>query len=566
MRSLLFMVAMLGGAACITNERAPDRPDADGAGAAETGEVVAEGVDDAVEAATGDDAEVADEADVPLCGPGDCDDQNPCTIDTCEPATGCDYANASDTVACIRADAVAGCHDLVFQAPSYCNGDGACIAGPTQNCASPAPADCQRAACDGVTGCGSEPVPDGEKCLLPIDFSDACVDGERHDADTCASGICQDAYSTSCAVGYCEVGACAGKGCAVANMGRDASMGTGAQWAFNAYVRAADGAVVLWRGRVLVKDGAWAGTVTARGDEALAQNVSGEYCASADGELSWRFSANEGFGGLTFRGLLSLNADLGVAWEEGGTAFMLLHKVVTLPANNVKGRTFRVFGFGPADGATEAFVGALAVDQLGVVSGSWVTSAGKTETLGGSVLLVQPNVNLSLTVGDDVQTWHGLNAGTTGITWFVRHRVDTAQYESSLLIAVDETSTAPAPPTLAGRFRFGAFDFDRVPMAAHGDTEVGAGVVTSLRQISPDGTLWRMTPGPANTLAVGADGSYLQSTSGPGAATVRRAGHIGLWSDNVAGFFVDIEAAPLDPNDASVVPAAPRFRFGFRPH
>lgn len=559
MRSLLFMVAMSGGAACITNERAPDRPEADGSTAAETDEVMVE---------TADDTEVGVEADVPLCsgGAGECDDQNPCTIDTCEPTIGCQHANASDTIACTRADAVAGCHDLVFQAPSTCDGAGACVAGATQNCAAQAPADCQRAACDDVTGCGSEPVADGEKCHLPDNFSDACVSGERHAADTCASGICQDAYSEPCAVGYCEVATCDEKACAVSNMWHGASMGTSAQWAFNAYVRAADGAVVLWRGRVLVKEGAWAGTVTMRGDEALVREVSGEYCASADGEMSWRFGANEGFGALTFRGLLSLNADLGVAWEEGGTAFMLLHKVVTLPANNVKGHTFRLFGFGPADGATEAFVGALAVDQLGAVSGSWMTSAGKPLALGGTVALVQPNVYLSLTVGDDVQTWHGLNAGTTGITWFVRHRVDTEQYENSLLVLVDQASTGLTPPTLTGRFRFGALDFDRAPLATHGDTELDAGVVTSLRQISPDGTLWRMTSGPANTLVVGADGSYLQSTAGPAAATVRRAGHIGLWSDNAAGFFVDIEAAPVDPNDASVVPAAPRFRFGFRPH
>ena len=559
MRSLLFMVAMLGGAACITNERAPDRPEADGADAAE---IMAD------EVATGDDAEVAREGDVPPCsGPGECDDHNACTIDTCEPAIGCLHANASETIACTRVDAVAGCHDLVFQAPSHCDGAGACIAGATQNCAAQAPADCQRTDCDDVTGCGSEPFADGEKCRIPIDFSDACVDGERHDADTCASGICQDAYSEPCAVGYCEVAACDGnKVCAVSNMGHDASMGTGAQWAFNAYVRAADGAVVLWRGRVVVKEGAWVGTVTMRGDEALAQNVSGEYCASADGELSWRFKANEGLGALTFRGLLSTAGELGVAWEEGGTAFMLLHKVVTLPISNVKGRTFRLFGFGPADGATEAFAGSLAVAQTGVVSGSWVTSSGKTLTLGGTVNLAQPNVYLLLTVGDDVQTWHGFNAGTTGITWFVRHRVDTEQYESSLLIAVDETYTGPTPPTLTGRFRLGAFDFDRVPLATHGDTEFSAGVVTSLRQISPDGTLWRMTSGPANTLVVGTDGSYLQSTAGPAGATVRRAGHIGLWSDTAAGFFVDIEAAPVDPNDAQLVPAAPRFRFGFRPH
>lgn len=560
MRSLLFIVGTACGAGCITSGRAPNPPDG-------LDTLDSEVVETAVEA-TGEDAEASAETTVPPCvGPGDCDDHNACTIDTCEVLGGCQHVPASDGTSCTRADVVAGCHDLVFQAPSHCDGQGACVAESSQNCAAPAAPTCQRPACDASLGCRSEPVDDGTACTIADNFSDTCVGGEHHLVDRCASGVCQDGYSEPCPVGYCEVATCDGKTCSTGDMGRDATIVT-APWAFNAYVRASDGSpLALWRGRATFKTGGtWTGSVAARGNESANQDVGGTYCLSADGELSLRFTSTAGLGALTFRGVLSANDDLGVAWDDSGTAFMLLNQVVTLPLGNLRGHAFRALGFDPTDGASSSFIGKLSVDQTSVVTGSWTTTSAQTLTVVGTVTLLQPSVLLSIKVGAVEQTWHAINAGTTGVTWFVRHRADSEEYEDSLLVLVEEPAAPASSPSLEGRFRFGALDFDRAPIATHGDTEIGDGVVASLREVSPEGTVWRMPVGPDNVFLLGADGGFLQTTVGPASSTVRRSGQLGIWVDNAAGFFVDVESAPPNVSDGPIVPAAPHFRFGFRPH
>jgi hypothetical protein len=96
-----------------------------------------------------------------------CDDQNPCTTDTCDPVAGCQHAAApngttcNDGNACTRTD--------TCQA-------GACVGGSPVACA---PADqCHVAGiCDPATGVCSQPAkPDGSRC----DDGDACTTG-----DTC---------------------------------------------------------------------------------------------------------------------------------------------------------------------------------------------------------------------------------------------------------------------------------------------------------------------------------------------------------------------------------------------
>ena len=79
------------------------------------------------------------------CGAGDapdCDDKNPCTTDTCDQAKGCQHAAAADGLACSDGD--------------LCNGDEACLAGA---CAAGTALDCDDQdacttdSCDPVQGC-----------------------------------------------------------------------------------------------------------------------------------------------------------------------------------------------------------------------------------------------------------------------------------------------------------------------------------------------------------------------------------------------------------------------------
>jgi MYXO-CTERM domain-containing protein len=98
-----------------------------------------------------------------MCVPGmalDCDDNNPCTADTCDALGGCKHTDAADGTACGDGDA--------------CNGDELCAAG---QCAPGAALDCDDQnlctadACDAATGCTHDNEPQGTAC----DDNDACT-------------------------------------------------------------------------------------------------------------------------------------------------------------------------------------------------------------------------------------------------------------------------------------------------------------------------------------------------------------------------------------------------------
>jgi N-acetylneuraminic acid mutarotase len=104
-----------------------------------------------------------------------CNDNNACTTDTCNPATGCVYTNntnsCSDGNACTAGDTCSG---------------GSCHAGPPVACA---PADsCHSAGtCNPATGvCASVNAPDGTACS----DNNLCTTG-----DSCHAGICTPTYN-----------------------------------------------------------------------------------------------------------------------------------------------------------------------------------------------------------------------------------------------------------------------------------------------------------------------------------------------------------------------------------
>ena len=130
-----------------------------------------------------------------LDGPGaslDCDDGNPCTEDACDPESGCVHAPAHDGQGC----------EAVF--------DDACVARATCEAGLCVPREllvcddgqaCTVDACDRAAGCVFDPAPmEGLGC----DDGDACTE-----ADACAAGLCQPGAPPACPEG----GVCAEGGC-----------------------------------------------------------------------------------------------------------------------------------------------------------------------------------------------------------------------------------------------------------------------------------------------------------------------------------------------------------------
>ncbi len=157
-----------------------------------------------------------------LCvgGPAlNCDDSNPCTDDSCNPATGCVNSNntapCSDGNACTTNDACSG---------------GLCAGGPALNCDDSNP--CTDDSCNPATGCvhtnNTAPCDDGSACTTNDTCSGGlCVGGPApncDDSNPCTDDSCNPATgcvhtnnTASCddgdlctAADACSGGACAG--------------------------------------------------------------------------------------------------------------------------------------------------------------------------------------------------------------------------------------------------------------------------------------------------------------------------------------------------------------------
>lgn len=117
-------------------------------------------------------------------------DQNPCTIDACDPATGnCVLEPVATGVQCSDGDV---CNGL-----EVCAG-GICLPGPALDCDDSN--SCTLDSCDPVAGCVSTSAADGTTCL----DNDLCNGTER-----CAAGVCQPGTASSCNDGNaCTSDAC----------------------------------------------------------------------------------------------------------------------------------------------------------------------------------------------------------------------------------------------------------------------------------------------------------------------------------------------------------------------
>jgi uncharacterized repeat protein (TIGR01451 family) len=114
--------------------------------------------------------------------PLNCNDSNVCTADTCNPVTGCTNAPVLNGTACDDGD--------------ECNGDETCQAGvcsgaPPVNCDDGNP--CTTDTCDAVLGCQNIPVSNGSPCL----DGNLCNGAESCQAGTCTAGTALNCNDTN---------------------------------------------------------------------------------------------------------------------------------------------------------------------------------------------------------------------------------------------------------------------------------------------------------------------------------------------------------------------------------
>ncbi len=107
-----------------------------------------------------------------------CDDQDPCTIDTCDPMAGCANADAPEGSPCPDADACNG--------TETCDAAGACVPGAPPDCDDMNP--CTADACDAMGGCTHVDVDDGTPC----GDGDVCNGDETCAAGECSAGVALD--------------------------------------------------------------------------------------------------------------------------------------------------------------------------------------------------------------------------------------------------------------------------------------------------------------------------------------------------------------------------------------
>ena len=117
-----------------------------------------------------------------------CDDTNPCTVDSCNPKTGCTYLPAADTAAT--------CDDGNLCTTDACH-NGACVGTP-KTCDDGNP--CTIDTCDPNKGCLTADKPDGGACAAGVpgtcDYgsSDPKCIGKAY--NKCMGGICGGGYDT----------------------------------------------------------------------------------------------------------------------------------------------------------------------------------------------------------------------------------------------------------------------------------------------------------------------------------------------------------------------------------
>ncbi len=133
----------------------------------------------------------SDAKDSGSCTPANCDDGNPCTVDTCSGGS-CTHANASDLTLCSGTNK---CNQSYMCKAGVCTGSSPVVCTASDQCHS-------AGACDTTSGlCSNPSKTDGTNC----NDGNACTQ-----LDTCQSGTCAGTKPVVCTAGdQChDVGAC----------------------------------------------------------------------------------------------------------------------------------------------------------------------------------------------------------------------------------------------------------------------------------------------------------------------------------------------------------------------
>ncbi|MGC4118851.1 MAG: MYXO-CTERM sorting domain-containing protein [Myxococcales bacterium] len=128
---------------------------------------------------------------VPSAAPA-CDDQNPCTIDSCSPVAGCAHSPVAGGTSCSDGS--------VCNGAEVCDEHGSCLSGTALWCSTDEP--CAQAGCDPVAGCVTLFAAEGAPC----DDGDACTEETTCDAShVCGAGqavVCND--DNACTTDTCD--------------------------------------------------------------------------------------------------------------------------------------------------------------------------------------------------------------------------------------------------------------------------------------------------------------------------------------------------------------------------
>lgn len=137
-----------------------------------------------------------------------CDDRSACTVDSCSPASGCVNAAIScddenqctgdscdASLGCMHTDIAANCADGDACTADSCNTVSGCV-NDTISCDDSN--QCTAESCDSVTGCANRPVADGTSCDGGLgqcaggvcEASDCFQDGDCNDSDACTMDRC----------------------------------------------------------------------------------------------------------------------------------------------------------------------------------------------------------------------------------------------------------------------------------------------------------------------------------------------------------------------------------------
>src|SRR5262249_32205580 len=128
-----------------------------------------------------------------LSDPVNCDDHNPCTSDSCDPATGCQNTPIVDGVSCDDGNV---CNGI-----ATCAG-GICTPGQALNCDDGN--TCTTDGCNPQTGCTHQSVPGC--CNLNEDCTDnnACTVNERCANHACTSDVLSCDNGNPCTIDSCN--------------------------------------------------------------------------------------------------------------------------------------------------------------------------------------------------------------------------------------------------------------------------------------------------------------------------------------------------------------------------